>query len=440
MRIYDHALMEEEILFTMEGGVEYPYALNPDPANGVLHSDTWVTLSWRAGAFAISHDVYLGDDFDVVENATRDSDDNWHHLDEERENWYFENILPLCASCNQSIEIAGRNKDTQLRKELWEDNLKNQAIIHSRSGHYPSSYGCNRLGFFLSVTHYGDLDRALTFSAEALQSLRPAMKEPLILDTMQRSVENWIDHPDVSPLTRSKIALQIGLVFFDYEEFDEFRKWMRLTESLTRKAAPAPETRIVLFRVQQHVVYADYLTADTNNALIRMQDRLKRLKDKLEDDINRAIPEARAVTDQHELDQLVRLGETTKAVKLWESIKDYWKIDSDNLRWLEDIDNPNPTSVTQWLLIGLRIIEAEIKRQQGDPDWQRLLERTALFAKQRRIRKAWKTKLNALMHYPKTGQDKSLIDELIKEPQLPLPIRRTCDDIRKKLEGTLLGS
>jgi len=74
MRIYDHALMEEEILFTMEGGVEYPYALNPDPANGVLHSDTWVTLSWRAGAFAISHDVYLGDDFDVVENATRDSD------------------------------------------------------------------------------------------------------------------------------------------------------------------------------------------------------------------------------------------------------------------------------------------------------------------------------------------------------------------------------
>jgi hypothetical protein len=47
---------------------------SPSPADGALHSDTWVTLSWRPGDFAVSHDVYLGDDFDVVENATRDSD------------------------------------------------------------------------------------------------------------------------------------------------------------------------------------------------------------------------------------------------------------------------------------------------------------------------------------------------------------------------------
>ncbi len=49
-------------------------ATGPSPANGSVHNDTWVTLSWRAGTFAASHDVYLGEDFDDVNDATRNSD------------------------------------------------------------------------------------------------------------------------------------------------------------------------------------------------------------------------------------------------------------------------------------------------------------------------------------------------------------------------------
>ena len=52
----------------------YPKAWAPNPTDGALHEDTWVNLSWTAGAFAVSHDVYLGNNFDDVENATRDSD------------------------------------------------------------------------------------------------------------------------------------------------------------------------------------------------------------------------------------------------------------------------------------------------------------------------------------------------------------------------------
>jgi hypothetical protein len=33
-RIYDRALLEAEILFIMEGGEGYPYALGPKPADG----------------------------------------------------------------------------------------------------------------------------------------------------------------------------------------------------------------------------------------------------------------------------------------------------------------------------------------------------------------------------------------------------------------------
>ena len=44
-------------------------ASKPSPPNGALHEDTWVNLSWRPGDFAVSHDVYIGDDFDDVNNG-----------------------------------------------------------------------------------------------------------------------------------------------------------------------------------------------------------------------------------------------------------------------------------------------------------------------------------------------------------------------------------
>jgi len=45
-------------------------ANNPSPADGALHTDTWVNLSWTPGDFAVSHDVYLGDSFADVNIAT----------------------------------------------------------------------------------------------------------------------------------------------------------------------------------------------------------------------------------------------------------------------------------------------------------------------------------------------------------------------------------
>ena len=69
-RVYDHALTEVEILAAMEGSLGYPYAIGPDPQDGALYEDTWVNLSWSPGSFAVSHDVYLGDNFDDVKNGT----------------------------------------------------------------------------------------------------------------------------------------------------------------------------------------------------------------------------------------------------------------------------------------------------------------------------------------------------------------------------------
>ncbi|MCP4609384.1 MAG: LamG domain-containing protein [Planctomycetes bacterium] len=65
VRIYDHAISEVEILSAMEGK-PWPYAFGPSPADGELLSDTWVNTSWSPGALAVSHDVYIGDNFDAV--------------------------------------------------------------------------------------------------------------------------------------------------------------------------------------------------------------------------------------------------------------------------------------------------------------------------------------------------------------------------------------
>ncbi|MHC4628337.1 MAG: LamG-like jellyroll fold domain-containing protein, partial [Planctomycetota bacterium] len=42
------------------------YASNPAPANGELYADTWVSLGWDPGETAVTHDVYMSDNFDLV--------------------------------------------------------------------------------------------------------------------------------------------------------------------------------------------------------------------------------------------------------------------------------------------------------------------------------------------------------------------------------------
>jgi len=73
LRIYNSAMNEQQLLGIMQGE-GYPFAFSPDPTDGDIHEDTWITLSWSPGDFAVSHDVYIGDNFDDVNEATRDSD------------------------------------------------------------------------------------------------------------------------------------------------------------------------------------------------------------------------------------------------------------------------------------------------------------------------------------------------------------------------------
>ncbi|MHC4204602.1 MAG: LamG-like jellyroll fold domain-containing protein [Planctomycetota bacterium] len=72
VKIFDTALSEDEIKAEMKGG-GFPYAYSPSPEDGSIHPETWVTLSWQPGDFAASHNVYMGENFDDVNNGTGDT-------------------------------------------------------------------------------------------------------------------------------------------------------------------------------------------------------------------------------------------------------------------------------------------------------------------------------------------------------------------------------
>ena len=44
-------------------------ASNPDPSDGQINENTWATLTWSPGDLAVSHDLYIGTDFDDVNNG-----------------------------------------------------------------------------------------------------------------------------------------------------------------------------------------------------------------------------------------------------------------------------------------------------------------------------------------------------------------------------------
>ncbi|MCP4256279.1 MAG: LamG domain-containing protein [Planctomycetes bacterium] len=74
LRIYNKVLIQEEIQQIMlSGGEPYPFASRPNPANGAGLEATWVDLTWSPGALALSHDVYIGDNFNDVNDGTGDT-------------------------------------------------------------------------------------------------------------------------------------------------------------------------------------------------------------------------------------------------------------------------------------------------------------------------------------------------------------------------------
>ncbi len=72
VRFYNHALNEAEVQATM-AGISLGLAMTPYPADGAPDVPRDVTLSWEAGFYADTHNVYFGTNFDDVNTADASS-------------------------------------------------------------------------------------------------------------------------------------------------------------------------------------------------------------------------------------------------------------------------------------------------------------------------------------------------------------------------------
>ncbi len=120
-RIYSHALSLDEIATIMIG--EFPTAYKPDPADGAIHAETWVTLSWEPGTMAVSHDVYLGDNFVDVDAGTGDT-----FRGNQSATFYVagfpgfaypEGLIPGTTYYWRIDEINDANPDSPWKGEVW---------------------------------------------------------------------------------------------------------------------------------------------------------------------------------------------------------------------------------------------------------------------------------------------------------------------------------
>ena len=54
-------------------GPANPLARSPNPKDGAFLEATWSTLTWKPGPWAVTHDVYIGDNFDDVNNGAAET-------------------------------------------------------------------------------------------------------------------------------------------------------------------------------------------------------------------------------------------------------------------------------------------------------------------------------------------------------------------------------
>ncbi len=67
-RIYDHVLSSDELTAAMKG-IGPEQAFGPNPKDGAMFGETWAQLKWKPGAYAVTHNVYMGTNFDDVNQA-----------------------------------------------------------------------------------------------------------------------------------------------------------------------------------------------------------------------------------------------------------------------------------------------------------------------------------------------------------------------------------
>jgi len=120
LRVYDQALTGAEIIGIMAGDEAPGLAANPAPGDDALDIPRDASLSWNAGDFAVTHDVYFGTVFNDVNDATTTVDPAGVYKGRQSESTYAPDRLDLGQTYYWRIDEVNAPPDlTVFKGDVW---------------------------------------------------------------------------------------------------------------------------------------------------------------------------------------------------------------------------------------------------------------------------------------------------------------------------------
>ena len=133
IRIYDRPLSEQEVRTIMAGGeIQSGAAALPKPANRATEVPQEAVLSWMAGDYADTHDVYFGTVFDDVNDASRDNDPNSVLVSQNQDVTTYEppGLLEFAQSYYWRVdEFNDLDPNSPWKGNLWSFKVINYFIV-----------------------------------------------------------------------------------------------------------------------------------------------------------------------------------------------------------------------------------------------------------------------------------------------------------------------
>ncbi|MBN2131794.1 MAG: LamG domain-containing protein [Sedimentisphaerales bacterium] len=112
----------DDVTLTRESLVPMPLAYGPEPGQGEMIEATVQLLAWRPGDLAASHNVYFGDNFDDVNQATPDDDAFKGNQSETL--FAVQNLTPGATYYWRIDEVNDLDSNSPWKGEVWDFHVE----------------------------------------------------------------------------------------------------------------------------------------------------------------------------------------------------------------------------------------------------------------------------------------------------------------------------
>jgi hypothetical protein len=159
-----------------------------------------------------------------------------HHIDECSSHTRFENLVPVCKSCNGAFQVDRYKSKPALSGFLHPDAITVRAREFFSIADYSGSHGCYRLAAHLFATRFRNVPQQLYSLTASIGPLRALFEPRLLRYVIIQSQEIFKSlQPQELPIYRAAFLSQMGLLLYDFQEFKEAMEFQSQAYQLRRK-------------------------------------------------------------------------------------------------------------------------------------------------------------------------------------------------------------